>query len=324
MQRAKAREHYMLSSDDTTQTTGSIERVARPFNHREFLNERRRNILQQKQTDHLPSINNEPPSSRIAWRQLIQLREENKRLRWELTEIAKDIEAADTQHQQESSYFQKQLQNELASRVSLQEAYYELERRYQELVHAFQSAVEDEANKIVDEAARTIELTPENRPREMKGVLKTVELRVRQVEDKHAAETLYLMRQAQRKASRLEQELAQEREQLEAEHQNLHNLQNSAREQAELRKRIVEDRLRAQYTLSLALMTTVLLLLLPIMQVILFALLHIYLTQEVLAILFAPLLICALLAAITARLRSSTRMITSSVPRKIKTDKKST
>jgi cation transport ATPase len=158
----------------------------------------------------------------------------------------------------------------------------------------------------------------------MKGVLKTVELRVRQVEDKHAAEALYLMRQAQRKASRLEQELAQEQEQIEAERQNLHNLQNSAREQAELRKRIVEDRLRAQYTLSLALMTTVLLLLLPIMQVILFALLHIHVTQEDFAILFAPLVICALLAAIFARLRSSTRMITSSVPRKIKTDKKST
>lgn len=312
----------MLSSDDSAQTTGSFERIARPYNHRELLNERRRNILQQKQTDHLPSIANDPPSGRIAWRQLIQLREENKRLRWELAEIAKDVEVMRSQDQQEINYYQKQLQAALASQESVQEEYYQLENRYQELVHAFKSAVEEEANKIVDEAARTIELTPGNRPAVVNDVVKTVELRVRQVEDKHAAEALYLMRQAQRKASKLEQELAVEREQIVAERQNLHNLQSSAREQAELRKRVVEGRLRAQYTLSLALMTTVLLLLLPIMQVTLFSFLHVQVTQEDFAILFAPLIICGVLAAIFARLRSSTRMITTSVPHK-KTEKKS-
>ncbi len=312
----------MLSSDDSAQTTGSFERIARPYNHRELLNERRRNILQQKQTDHLPSIANDPPSGRIAWRQLIQLREENKRLRWELAEIARDIEVMRSQDQQEINYYQTQLQAALASQERAQEEYYQIENRYQELIHTFKSAVEEEANKIVDEAARTIELTPGNRPAEVNDVVKTVELRVRQVEDKHAAEALYLMRQAQRKASKLEQELAIEREQIAAERQNLHNLQNSAREQAELRKRVVEDRLRAQYTLSLALMTTVLLLLLPIMQVTLFSFLHVQVTQEDLAILFAPIIICAVLAAIFARLRSSTRMITTSVPHK-KAEKKS-
>src|SRR5713226_7014210 len=104
----------MLPPDDTTQTTGSSERTPRPHNRRDSLSERRQNILHQKQTDTLPVVNNEAPNGRIAWRQLIQLREENKRLRWELAELAKDIEATDTRHQQESSYFQTELQNKLA------------------------------------------------------------------------------------------------------------------------------------------------------------------------------------------------------------------
>ena len=94
--------------------------------------------------------------------------------------------------------------------------------------------------------------------------MKTVELHVRQFQDKHTAEALYLMRQAQRKAAKLEHELTQERDQVAREFQNLHTLQASAREQAELRKRIVEDRLRLQYTLTMTVMTVFFLLLLPI------------------------------------------------------------
>jgi cation transport ATPase len=305
----------MLSSDDTHQSMGGFERSDRSFNHREFLNERRRNILQQKQTDHLPGIDSEPLNGRIAWRQLMQLREENKRLRWELAEATRDIEELQERHREESEFYQTQLQTALASRDSLQEDHNELELRYQELYHAFQSAVEEEATKIVDEAARTIELTPENRPEQVNDIMKTVELRVRQVEDKHTAEALYLMRQTQRKASRLEQELLREREQIALERQNLHNLQNSARQQAELRKRTVEQRLRARYTLSLTLVSTVLLILLPLMQITLFTLLHIQLTPLVSFLLFAPLLICALLAFLFAHLRASTRMITSGAQR---------
>jgi nucleoside-triphosphatase THEP1 len=306
----------MSSSDDANQTTGSVERNERPYNHREFLNERRRNILHQKQTDHLPSIDSEPLRGRIAWRQLIQLRVENKRLRWELVEASKDIETVQCNHQQEIGYYQTQLQNALASRDSLQAEHNELELRYQELYHAFQSAVEEKATKIVDEAARTIELGSEDLPAQVNDVMKTAKLRVRQVEDKSTAEALYLMRQTQRKVNRLEHELMQEREQLALERQKLYNLQNSAREQAELRKRIVEQRLRAQYTLSLVLITTVLLILLPLMQITLFTLLHIQLTQLVVVLLFAPLIICALLAGLFAQLRAITRTLGSGAPRK--------
>jgi cation transport ATPase len=302
----------MLPSDDPNKSTGSFERNERSFNHREFLNERRRNILQQKQTDHLPSIDNEPLNGRIAWRQLMQLREENKRLRWELAEATKDVEELHESRQQEIEFYQTQLQTSLESRDRLQEEHNELELRYQELYHAFQSAVEEEATKIVDEAARTIELGSEDRPEPVNDIMKTVELRVRQAEDKHTAQALYLMRQTQRKASRLEQELLRDREQIALERQNLHNLQQSAREQAELRKRTVEQRLRARYTLSLTLVSTVLLILLPLMQITLFTLVHLQLTPLIAFLLFAPLIICALLAFLFAHLRASTRMITTS------------
>src|SRR5437764_8455128 len=128
--------------------------------------------------------------------------------------------------------------------------------------------------------------------------MKTNEIHVRQVENKHTAEALYLMSQAQRKAAKLENELTQERQQIAIERQNLHNLQNSAREQAELRKRVIEDHLRAQYTLTLTLMTTVLLLVLPILQIVAFSLFKIHLTPQLLIALFAPLVACLVLATI--------------------------
>jgi hypothetical protein len=301
----------MVSSDGSNEAAHGVAQNDHSFNHREFLNERRRNILQQKQTDHLPGIDSEPPSGRIAWRQLIQLREENKRLRWELAETARDIEALQDGHQQETAYLQAQMQSALTSRDSLQDDRNDLELRYQDLYHAFQGAVEEEATKIVDEAARTIELTPGDRPEQVNDVMKTVELRVRQVEDKHVAEVLYLMRQAQRKANRLEYELAQEREQIALQRQNLYSLQNSVREQAELRKRVVEQSLRARYTLSVALITIVLLILLPLMQITLFTLLHVQLSQLSVFLLFAPLLICAVLAVLFAQMRVSTRVSSS-------------
>src|SRR5437588_1018451 len=251
----------MLFSDDSTQTTGSDERTSRPPNRRDSASGRRQSILQQKQTDSLPQVNAETPNGKIAWRQLIQLREENKRLRWELAEFDKEMKAVHSRYQQVITQYENQIQEMVEERNDMKEAHTQLERRYQQLYHDFQSAVEEEAQKMVVDAARTIELSPADRPVMLNDVMKTVELHVRQVEDKHTAEALYLMRQAQRKAAKLENELAQERQQIAIERQNLHNLQNSAREQAELRKRVVEDRLRAQKVLFNTFITTICLIL---------------------------------------------------------------
>src|SRR3989440_12903592 len=120
----------MLPPDDTTQTTGSSERTPRPHNRRHSLSERRQNILHQKQTDTLPVVNNEAPNVRIAWRQLIQLREENKRLRWEMSELEKEIEAIHSSHQQVVEQYENHLQTMMEERDGFKESHHELERLY--------------------------------------------------------------------------------------------------------------------------------------------------------------------------------------------------
>src|SRR5712692_267600 len=313
----KAREQSMQSSDDTTQNTGPIQREPLPFNRRDDAYERRQSILQQKQTDHLPSIQNGTANVKIVWRQFIQQREENKRLRWELAEFAREIEALQGDHQQELEHYQHQLEELIEERDYERQVHHQLEHRYQELYSTFQSSVEEEAHSIVEQASRTLELDPQNRPRMTNDALKTVELHVRQIEDKHTAESLYLLRQAQKKAKQLEQQLASEREQIAAERENLHKLQMSAREQAELRKRVVEDRLRAQNMLTIALGTSLLLIILTCLQIAVLSLLHFPLTQTLLFALAAPLLLCLVLALGIAYARSHTRMYLANTPRKV-------
>ncbi len=312
----------MSSSDDAIQSTDSTEQVAPSFNRRNSVSERRQNILQQKQTDHLPSLGADMPNAKLAWRQMMQLREENKRLRWELASYEKDLEETHGNQQLEMEQLQLQVQELTEERNKAKDALVQLEHRYQELYHTFQSEVEEEAERMVEEAARTLVLTPENRPTTRTDLLKTVELHVRQAEDRQTAEALYLMRQAQRKAAQLEQELFAERQQIAIERQNIHNIQQSAREQAQLRQRMITERLRARYTLTLTLMTSVLLILLPIFQVIVFSFLHIPLTPPTIFALFAPLLLCFLLAALFSYLRSNTRLIVESTPHKQKEEKK--
>ncbi len=71
--------------------------------------------------------------------------------------------------------------------------------------------------------------------------MKTLELQVRQEEDKHLVEALYLKREVQRMAAILDQE----RQQIEEERHNLLVMQNTAREQAELRQKTLQARLRS-------------------------------------------------------------------------------
>ena len=143
----------------------------------------------------------------------------------------------------------------------------------------------------------------------MNDAMRTVELHFRQVEDERTAEALYLMRQAQRKAKEMEQELANERQQIAVERQNIQNLHNSISEQARLRKRVVEQHLRAQYTLSLILITTTVLVLLPVFQIILLSLVRIKMTPGTYFLLFVPIVVCVLLASFFSYALSSARVL---------------
>src|SRR5258708_5300272 len=302
----------MISPDDTTDTTtGPYERQSRTVTRREIINEKR-----QRQTEMLPRITGETPGGKVALRQVAHLREENKRLRWDLddlegllreynnarAQLEREIAAMRSGHQLEIEQYQDQLRDMMEERNQMQELQADLERRYQELYHSFLDKVEEEATTMVSEAARTLVLSPDHTPPLLHDVVKTLEFQVKQTEDQHVAEILILMRQAQHKAQLLEQETANEQAAIYVELQNLIKLQNSVREQAKMRYKFLDDHLRSRWVTGLTFLTTIALLVLPILQLTFRALgLPLYVW------LFLPVALCIVLAYYLARTRVSSR-----------------
>ncbi len=303
----------MLSSDDTTYNTSNTStnptaRSSRAVSRREIINEKRH-----KNTDMLPAIHGEITNGKASARQIAHLREENRRLRWELDELQrqlmyyknteiqldKEIQAAHSGHQEEIEQYEMHLREAIEECKQLQEANQQLERRYQELYHSFHETVEEEANKMVEEAARTLVLTPEHTPALLRNVAQTLEFQVKQTEDQHVAELLTLMRQAQRKAELLEQELAHEREKIAAERQNLLAQQYKISEQAQYRYKTMKQHLQARWTLALTLIATI-----PLLLVLVFQLLFIAMNLPLGIALFMPVLIGVGIAFLFVRMRT--------------------
>jgi hypothetical protein len=304
----------MFSPDDTDYNTsiGHIDRSARATSRREIINEKR-----QKNTDMLPKINNEMPGSKTSARQVAQWREENKRLRWEMdklnhliyqyrqkqAQLDQTIDAIHRDNQNVIEQYEIHLREAIEERNQLHEANQQLEKRYQELDHSFHETVTEEASKLVQEAANTLVLSPEHTPPLLRDVAKTLEFQVKQTEDLHVAELLSLMRQAQRKAELLEQELAIEREKTAAEHQELLKQQAQISKQAKFRYDTMQAHLRAHWTLVLTLMAAALLVLVPIFQLVFIA----WKVPLYFAI-FAPVLICIGMAFLFARAYTDKRL----------------
>jgi hypothetical protein len=325
--------------------TGVIERISRSPNHEEAHSERRQQLLQQKQTDMLPPLNGNASSSngRVPWRQIALLREENQQLRRELetlraqvsvttaplsslnedTDASDEIETIHKGYQQEIQQYQQHLANLMEERNQQQEEYHELESRYQDLYYNFLASVEEEAHRMVTEAARTITLSPtgnETHPL-LQDVVQTLETHVRQLEDEHVAHTLYLLREAQRKAVRLEEELRRERQQLMEERQNLLNQQRSVREQARLRYQAIQTRLQARWLLRLVTTSVALLGLLLIVQMFGLSLLHVPLSRPLLLAVIVPIFLCPIIAYLFVYLRDITSFIYHGAPHKKKVKK---
>lgn len=304
----------MFSPDNTGYNTpiGPIDRSARAANRREIINEKR-----QRNTDMLPKINGEMPNGKISARQAAQLREENRRLRLDLdqkhhliyqyrqrqAQLEQEIDAIHRDNQKIIEQYEIHLREAIEERNQLHEANQELQRRYRELEHSFHENVTEEASKMVEEAAQTLVLSPEHTPPLLRGVAKTLEFQVKQTEDLHVAELLYLMRQAQLKAALLEQELANEREKMAAERQDLLSQQAKISEQAKYRFDTMQQHVRAHWTLVLTLMAAALLILVPIFQLV-------FVSWKVpldIAI-FAPVLICIGAAFLFARAYTNKRL----------------
>ena len=300
----------MLSSEETTRTTDALERVPRILDRRSVLNERRQNILQQKQTDTLPRISGETTGSRTAWRQVILLREENKHLRSELdaqraelqrlvneytalqVEFDKEADTIHSGYRQEIEQYQSHMRELMEERNHLQETHQETEQRYLELYHSFRDSVEVEAQKLVIAAANTQELPFDTTALLVDDLRKSVEREVRQEEDKHLLEAIYLKREMQR----LVQSLEQERQQVKEELQCLLNLQNSAREQAELRQKVLQARMEARWRFRTFITTAAAMISLIVFQWICVLLFRVPVTANLSLMLIGPIIIGLLCA----------------------------
>jgi hypothetical protein len=297
----------MFPPEDTNfnTSTGPIDRSAREAYRREIINGKR-----QRHTDMLPKINAEMSNGKTASRQIAQLREENKRIRWKIDEqqhllyqyrqtqvqLEQEIDNLNRSKQNEIEQYEIHLREAIEELNQLEATNQELKRRYEELDHSFHETVSEEANKMVSEAANTIILTPEYTPPLLRNVAKTVELHMKQTEDQHVAALLALIRQAQYKSDLLEQELAHEREKIAEERQNLLDQQASISEKAQYRYTTMQQHLQAHWTLVLTLMAAFLLILVPIFQLV-------FIAMKVpldLAI-FVPVVICIGIAFLIAR-----------------------
>jgi transposase len=305
----------MLMPDDAADSAGALERLPRRFNHRDYLSGRRQQILQQKQTDALPELPAESAQGKTLLRQFMKLREEHAHLQQQLADAEQELATIHRGHLQEIENYQQHITSLMAERDRLQEQFLQAEQRYQEMADKFESAAEEEALKLLTAATQTTELRLDNdAPTLEEDLKKTVKLHIRQVEDQHIAQALYLARQAQHKAALLEAELARERQKINEERAKLYTMQNTLREQAEQRRRMIDAHLRAKYAAKTTLLAILLLVPFAIILFILAADLHVTL---ILALIVAFLL-CLCLSAVFLGFRSSVKGITGSVPHKVK------
>ena len=331
----------MLSPEDQIQSEMNRQPVRQTFAYRTTPAARRHLILLQKQqemqqernTDLLPSVNTESlevPNIKPPMRQLTLLREENRRLERELEIVREEMRQLTTQYvaakseyeqelaaihkgqQQEIEQYTAQLQEVIGERNHLKESYFELEQRFQELYNEFQTAVEDEAQKVIEDAAKTLKLTPDEPPALMHDVMKTIELHAQQVEDRQLVEVLHLQREVQR----LSDQLTLERQELEQERLQLLRMQQTAREQAELRHKVLQTRLRTRWTLSVVCITTVALILFVLLQTLFLKLDHVPFTAPLDFAIFAPIFFGIIFSFVFAHPISMVRSIYKGAPHK--------
>jgi len=299
----------MFAPDETTQTTGALERLPRVLERQSAHTGKRQRIIQEKNTDTLPPLTLESPNAKVAWRQVAQLRKENMHLRTTLegqraelqkvlseytqlrSEFDHEIAVVHQGHEQDLTYYQTQLQELMDERNQLKEAQQALEDRYQALQNSVQDTVQEEAHKLMQEATETAIRTPENASPLVQDVVKTVELHVRQEEEKHLIEALYLKREVQRMA----EVLKQERQDLQKEQKQLLSFQLSVHEQAKTRQKFLEERLYIRQRVFSVLTSLALLAVFVVLEFVCLALFRTSAAGTVALSILLPVVVCILL-----------------------------
>ena len=170
---------------------------------------------------------------------------------------------------------------------------------------------------MVAEAARTIELSPSSAPLFFQDAMKTIELQVRQQEDKHLIEALYLKREVQRMAAIL----ARERAQIEEERQRLLVMQSTARQQAELRQKTLQLRLHSRWKARAVTTTLGMIILLVTLQFLFLYIAHVKLAASISFLLLLPIIICSVLALLLSGPLTRLREFYHAAPHKKKAGK---
>jgi lipopolysaccharide export LptBFGC system permease protein LptF len=260
----------------------------------------------------------------VVGRQVTQLRKDNKYLRAalegqraerqkilsEYTQLRAEFAAVQQGYQQDLAHYQTQLQELTDERNQLRETQQALEDRSQELQKAFQDTVQEEAQKLMQEAAEAAIRSPENASPLVQDAVRTVELHVRKEEDKHLFEALYLKREVQRMAEFLEQE----RQQLQKEQQQLISFQFSVREQANARRKLLEERLYARQRVFSIVMSFALLALFIVLEFVCLALFRPPEVGSVALSILIPIVVCILLRIVLATPLSLLKVMYTSAP----------
>ncbi|GCE16641.1 hypothetical protein [Dictyobacter kobayashii] len=315
-----ALENLPEALEKLSQTTDALEKLPRTFDHRSALNEGRQQILQQKQsdknTDTLPPLGAEAPAVKISWRQMVQLREENQRLRATLDELQgtmqqlsdektqlqarfeAEIAVIHSGHQQDIAHYQTHLLELMDERNRLYDEYSALNVVQQDFAQRFERSVDEEIQQRLEALAQVLDTSDAGfeLPDALQRFVQTVGLQARSDGDRYLAEVVHLKREVERMAESLDKE----RQRLDDERRQLITLQQSASEQAQLRQKTLDARFRARWK-AISLSTSAgLLLLLIVLQFVCMALFHIPLAGTVTLALLMPILFCALIAIIMA------------------------
>nr|BBH88474.1 hypothetical protein KTC_32250 [Thermosporothrix sp. COM3] len=290
----------MIQRDEISPATDALERLPRTSGQRNAIITRKASG-RLKQTDALPYYGSDGPGTRAAWKQVAQLREENRHLRTLLEEQRTTYQQLQEEHttlkaefenqlaqlhngyQQELEYYQQHLHEATTERQRLQET---VELHTQEL----QTTAQEEARKLIAAATQELARSPENPPELLQEVKATIEAQIKQQEEKHLVELLLLKREVQHMADVLDKE----RKQLAEEQKRVLTLQRSSREQAHLRQRLLEQRIKTRWKVTSLLTTIVFLFCMIAFQFLFLLLFHIPLTAGISFALLTPILLCIL------------------------------
>jgi len=326
----------MFAPNEIAQTTGALEGLPSSLELQSTHSGKRQRIRAEKNTDTLPQLTTdtqplltlESPKAKATSRQMAQLRKENKNLHAALeeqrTEMQKvmreyrqlraefdhEIAVIHEGHQQDLAYYQTQLQELMDERNQLSEKQKALEDRYQALQASFQDTVQEEAHKLMQEATEAAIQSPETVPTLVQDIVKTVESHVRQEEEKHLIEALYLKREVKRMVDVLEQE----RQQLQKEQQKLISLQFSAREQANVRQKLLEERLHTRQRVFSLLTSFALLAFFIVLEFICLAVFQTPFAGSVALSILLPIVACILLRIVLETPLDHLKLIYTSAP----------